>query len=116
MKPIVVLAVVLTTALAAHGQVDPNKADNTPRKSGTTLDALTSIFQADVTTGNNGGATFKSTIFGFRRFLSKDSLNASAYYLSHYAQRNTEISIGVNNGKDKNLDILTAAFKYSIFN
>ena len=94
------------------------KISNTPAKSGLSYETLTQFFQTNLTTGKGGGYDFKATLFGIRQLFSKDSLNASAIYLKreNKVQRNLEFSIGLNKGKDENLNVVTAGIKYALIN
>jgi hypothetical protein len=116
----------LILSLIAQGQntttngsrkMDPNAIANTPAKSGLSYEALTQFFQANLSTGASGGYDFKATLFGLKKFFSKDSLNASAIYLKQYYPRNLEFALGLHKGSSVgNYSLLTSGFKLAIIN
>lgn len=96
-----------------------NAISNSPVKATLTYSTLSQFIQATVTTGNNGGFNFKSSIFGLKYLFSgnnKDSL--SGYYLTHKADRNQEISLGVNkvSKNTEQLSTITFGYKYALIN
>jgi hypothetical protein len=96
-----------------------NAVANTPIRSALTYNTLVQYFQSTVTGGANGGFNFKSSLFGLKYLFSgtkNDSL--SGYYLTHWADRNTEISFGLNKAKKTNdqLSIITLGYKIAILN
>jgi hypothetical protein len=103
--------------LTSNGQETPKEAiANTPAKSALSYETLTQFFQANISSGKNGGFNFKSTLFGIEKFFSKDSLNRSSIYLKDKIQRNLEFNVGLNKGKAEDLSLLGLGIKYALIN
>jgi len=89
-----------------------------PSKAGISYEALSKFVQAGVTTENNGGFTFKSTLFGTANFFKHGKLDLSDYYNSKLGkfQRNFEYQLGVSKDNSGSYNIFNGGFKYAIVN
>jgi hypothetical protein len=97
-----------------------NAIKNTPAKTGLTYSSLSQFIQSTVTSGKNGGFSFKSSFFGLAYLFNGKNDSLSRYYLSKTGkwQRNQELSLGINktgSGNDQ-ISLVTVGYKVSVIN
>jgi hypothetical protein len=102
-------------SLTALAQIS---VDDLPAKTGLSYEALTKFYQSTVTTGENGGFDFKSSLFGIHKLFAGRRLELSSYYTSitGTAQRNTELSIGIMRNGSSDYTAVSGGLKYAIIN
>jgi hypothetical protein len=107
----------------ADAEVTPeqlNAIKNTPAKTGLTYSSLSQFIQSTVTSGKNGGFSFKSSFFGLSYLFGGKNDSLSSYYLSKtgWWQRNQELSVGVNKASSGNdqIALATVGYKVSVIN
>jgi hypothetical protein len=98
-------------------KLDTTKIAQGPNKSGLSYDALTKFFQGSITSGKNGGFSFKATLYGFETLFSKDpNFGLSQNYLQHGGARNLEFQFGMNKDTTGNLNSIVGGVKYAWIN